>query len=198
AGNAYTGTIVGGTQDVGTLRYTTAGGPQAHSLMNGGDGGYCASDPTDSNYFYGEYQWMGLHRSTNGGASATFIGFPDYTGAGNANFIAPFILDPNDPNTLLAGGAQLWRSSNIKAATPSWTSIKAVSGTNLSAVAVAQGNSNICWVGHNSGTVYKAVDCTAAAPTWVRVDRNGVGLPFRYNTRLTIDPANSNVVYATF
>ena len=26
--------------------------------MAGGDGGYAASDPTDPNYFYGEFQWL--------------------------------------------------------------------------------------------------------------------------------------------
>ena len=42
-----------------------------------------------------------------------------------ANFIAPFILDPNEPNRMLAGGVSLWRSDDIKAAgLPTWTAIK--------------------------------------------------------------------------
>ena len=104
AGNAASGTIVGGAQDNGTLRYTVAGGPQAYTSMADGDGGYAASDPTDPNYFYGEFQWLSLHRSSDGGASSTvFFGSAIPDANGNSNFIAPFILDPNNPNTLSGG-----------------------------------------------------------------------------------------------
>ena len=43
----------------------------------------------------------------------------------SANFIAPFILDPNNFNTLLAGGSNLWRSVNVKAGSPTWTKCSA-------------------------------------------------------------------------
>ena len=54
---------------------------------------------------YGEYITLQIHRSKNGGASASYItsGLSDAGTA--ANFIAPFILDPNNSNTMLAGGA---------------------------------------------------------------------------------------------
>ena len=55
AGNVKTGTIVGGAQDNGTVTFRTTTGPDAWSEMFGGDGGWCAADQTDSNYFYGEY-----------------------------------------------------------------------------------------------------------------------------------------------
>ncbi|MDX1417972.1 MAG: hypothetical protein R3293_27470, partial [Candidatus Promineifilaceae bacterium] len=121
-GNAHSGVIVGGTQDNGTLRYT--GDSESWDEMFGGDGGWSAADPGDPNYFYGEYVYLQIHRSTNGGATSQYIhnGISD---AGScANFIAPFILDPNDANTLLAGGCHLWRSSNVKAPVPTWTDIK--------------------------------------------------------------------------
>jgi hypothetical protein len=202
AGNASTGTIVGGTQDNGTLRYTVAGGSQAHTRMFGGDGGYSAADPDDGNYFYGEYQFLGLFRSSNGGEyPEIWFGnaIPDFNGI--SNFIAPFILDPNNPNTLLAGGASLWRTTNAKFGNPpSFTSIKAPIASFISAIAIAPGDSDICWVGHNNGEVYKSTDCTAAAPTWTQVDTNSPGLPHRMVLRLTVDPSDSsgNRVYATF
>lgn len=126
AGNPTSGRIVGGTQDNGTIRFTPPVGTGVNSwtTMFGGDGGFCAADPTDPNFFYGEYVYLQIHRSTNAGTSASYI----YSGIGDAgsraNFIAPFILDPNNPNTLLAGGQQLWRSVNVKASTPFYTSIK--------------------------------------------------------------------------
>ncbi|MGH7967465.1 MAG: WD40/YVTN/BNR-like repeat-containing protein, partial [Limisphaerales bacterium] len=127
AGNNASGTIVGGTQDNGTERYTPGGGPQGYSFMFGGDGGFCAADQTNPNYFYGEYVYLQIHRSSNGGLSSSYItaglgdagvpgggGDPDGDGPGgdpdaSANFIAPFILDPNNYNTMLAGGSNLWR-----------------------------------------------------------------------------------------
>src|SRR5439155_5089111 len=81
---------------------------------------------------------------------------------------------------------------------PSWTSIKAASGTGnyISAVAVANGASDVIWVGHNGGQIYKTTNGTATTPTWTQM---GAGtLPPRYVTRVRVDPSNVNTVYATF
>ncbi|MDH4063008.1 MAG: hypothetical protein OEW19_01310, partial [Acidobacteriota bacterium] len=186
--NPSTGWIVGGTQDNGTLVYK--GNSQAWTSPFGGDGGFSAYDPADSNYCYGEYVYLQIHRSTNGCVSSSYI----FTGGqSGANFIAPFILDPNNVNTLLGGGGQLWRSTNVKAAVPTFASIKASIGSPISAIAVRPGNSNECLVGHNNGNLYKATDCTAATPTWTQID--GATLPNRYLTDLAI---SGTTYYATF
>jgi len=196
AGNGATGRIVGGTQDNGQLTLQSSASTNA-LLTFGGDGGFAAMDPTDQNYIYGEYIDLQIHRSTNGGTSASYI----YTGisdAGSAaNFIAPFILDPNNVNRMLAGGASLWRSNNVKAATPTWTSIKAAGTDYISAIAVAPGNSDIIWVAQNDGKVFKTANGTAASPTWTTVDDNSATnpIPNRYVTRIVIDPSNSNTVF---
>ncbi len=195
AGNSNTLVVVGGTQDNGTLRYTTGGGPQGWTSMAGGDGGDCASDPSNSSYFYGEYVNLQILRSANGGSSSSYIysGISD-AGTGNANFIAPFILDPNNPSTMLAGGASLWRSGNVKASPPTWTAIKPSTGSLISAIAVAPGNSDVIWVGHNNGAVYLTTNGTAASPTWLL--RNN-SLPGRYCTSLAAS-RNPGRAYATF
>jgi photosystem II stability/assembly factor-like uncharacterized protein len=200
AGNTSSGTVVGGTQDNGSL--TGKGNTEGWTQMFGGDGGFSAADPTDSNYFYGEYVRLQIHRSSNGGASSSYI----HNGIGDAGskalFIAPFILDPNNANTMLAGGQSLWRSTNVKASPPSWSSIKGPIGSsdtdNISAIAVAPGNSNVVWVGYANGNVYKTTDGTASSPTWTRMDQNTPNLPDRYVTRLTVNSGNPNIVYATF
>jgi photosystem II stability/assembly factor-like uncharacterized protein len=217
AGNSASGTIVGGTQDNGTLRDTAVGGTSGWSFMFGGDGGFCAADQSDPNYFYGEYVYLQIHRSSNGGVSSSYIttglgdagvpaggGDPDGEAPkgdpdASANFISPFILDPNNFNTLLAGGSNLWRSVNVKAPTPTWTTIKAgANGSFISAIAVAPGNSDIIWVGHNNGDVYATSNGTTLNPSWTRMDLGTPNLPNRTCTRLTIDSNNWNVVYATF
>jgi len=167
AGNLTSGTIIGGTQDNGTVRYRPQGGSNGWTMMKGADGGFCAADQTDPNYFYGEFTNLKIYRSTDGGNTADYI----YGGTGdarNANFTAPFVLDPNNPNTLLAGGASLWRSTNVKNPRPSWTAIKSPASTNISAIAVAKGDSNIIWVGHNNGQIYYTTNGAAANPTWAR------------------------------
>lgn len=195
AGNPVSRKIVGGTQDNGTLFY--AGDAENWTKLFGGDGGFSAADPTDPNYFYGEYVYLQIHRSNNGGSSASYI-YNGITDNGTANFIAPFILDPNNPNTMLAGSASLWRSLNVKASVPGWTIIKPSIGSSISAIAVAKNNSDIIWVGHNNGSVYKTTNGLAVTPTWTRMDLKGIGLPNRFVTRITVDPVDSSNVYVTF
>jgi photosystem II stability/assembly factor-like uncharacterized protein len=203
AGNASSGTTIGGTQDNGTVRYL--GNPEGWTTMYGGDGGFCAADQTDPNYFYGEYINLQIVRSTNGGASASPIwngpnGIPpDCNGHPCANFIAPFVLDPSNPNTLLGGGTNLWRSTNAKAPQPSWASIKPPAADNISAIAVAPDNSDIIWVGYNNGAIYYTTNGTATNPAWTQVN---AGLPARYCDRITIAPQppgqDSRTIYVSF
>lgn len=195
AGNPRTGEVIGGTQDNGTLHYSRAKGPQGWTAPFGGDGGWSAADPTNANYFYGEYVYLTIHRSSNRGVSSSFI----YSGISDANacanFIAPFILDPNNADRMLAGGCSLWRSNNVKAPTPTWASIKPTIGSEISAIVVAPGNSDVVYVGHNNGNIYKTTNGTASPPTWTQIDGT---LPNRYVTRLTVDWTDPNIVYATF
>jgi hypothetical protein len=203
AGNATSGVIVGGTQDNGTLRYTPAGGPGGWNSMYGGDGGFAAADPSDPNYFYGEVQYLQLHRSTDGGRSSRFI-FQGISDAGyNANFIPPFVLDPNNPGRMLAGGASLWRTDDVKAMSPSWQAIKSPIAVGfpgqqfISAIAIAPGNPDVIWVGHNNGELYQTVNGTAAAPTWIRINPSAP-FPRRFITRVVVDPSSASTVYVCF
>jgi photosystem II stability/assembly factor-like uncharacterized protein len=211
--NPTSGVLIGGTQDNGTLRTT---GSTSWSSILGGDGGFCAADPTDPNYFYCETQFLRIYRSTTGGPSPALIaGGISET---RPNFIPFFLLDPNNPNRMLGCGANLWRSDNVKAASPTWTIVKpalscppfAPGGAvppnhfednppcNISTVAVAEGNANVVWVGHNNGHLYKTINGTAPAPTWVKVDENAPGLPDRWVSRIVIDRGNHDRVYVCF
>ncbi len=73
----------------------------------------------------------------------------------------------------------------------------------ISTIDVSPTNSDIIWVGHTDGTVFRTSNGTAAVPSWVRVDNNAPAipdlfagpLPRRYCTRVRIDPSNANRVY---
>jgi hypothetical protein len=200
------GRVIGGTQDNGSLQLEFG----SWRPFRGGDGGYVAVDPVSDLTIFGEYVYLSIHRSTNGGISAQYIcngiteGLPaeeggnQYCGANatqKANFIAPFVLDPNNSGRLLAGANSLWLSENAKAFPPAWRTIKAPSPATenfINAIAVAEGNGNVIWVGHNNGEVYRSLDGLAASPTWARV---GLGvLPARRVNRITIDRDNPNRV----
>lgn len=198
SGHGPTGRIVGGTQDNGHHTFNT--GNLYASVTYGGDGGFAAISPTDPQIGYGEYVYLTIHRSTNGGLSASDI-YNGITDAwSQANFIAPFILDPNQSTRMLAGGANLWRSNNVTVATPTWSKIANSVGSNISAIAVGQGNSSLIYYGTNDGRIYKSVNGTATTPNWAPIDNNGVlnPLPNRFVARIVIDPNNLGVVYATF
>jgi len=198
AGNATSGTVVGGCQDNGTLRYTPTNGAEDWTAWYGGDGGFCAVDQSNTNYYYGEYTYLSVFRSSDGAASASDISY----GIGDAGYLAlftaPFILDPNNQNTMLAGGSSLWRSTAVRAPTVNWTTIKSplTYYWYISAIAVAPGNSDMIWIGYEDGEVYMTTNGTAASPAWSRVGASS--LPSRYCARVTVDPLNSNTAYAVF
>lgn len=213
AGHGSTnGRIQGGTQDNGSLRWSGSG--TTWNTFFGGDGGMAAIDPADGNYIYGEYVYAALHRSTNGGVSqSSYIcngiadGYsqaaPNGCGGNNdANFIAPFVLDPNNSSTMYVGGARLWRSTNVKAATPAWSAVKGYTAApqdyyaRISRIAVAPGNSNIVWVGNNGGAVYKSSDANLTSPSWAA---KGSGtLPNRMVLGILVDKTSAETVYVSF
>lgn len=195
AGHGPTGKVVGGTQDNGTLK--TEVGNNTAVLTFGGDGGWCAIDSTNPNYTYGEYVYLYLHRSTNGGESADWM-YSGLSDAGStANFIAPFILDPNAPERLWAGGNRLWRTNDARATPPTWSATTGGNAANISAIAVQPGNSNVVWYGCNDGQIFRTSNALAPSPTWTAVDNNGGTnpLPNSYITRLVFDPLSPSRVY---
>lgn len=199
AGHGTNDVVVGGTQDNGTLRMV--GASTTANLVYGGDGGQVQIDPTNPSYTYGETQYLGVHRSSNGGQSATSItsGLSDASSTGS-NFISPLRLDPNDPLRLYAGGARLWRTTNARGSPVGWTIVKADAGSLIASIAITPGASDRVYVGHNDGRLYRTTNATAASPTWITIDDNGAAnpLPNRVPTRLVVDPTNPNVVYVTF
>jgi hypothetical protein len=198
AGVAGGNLLVGGAQDNGTQRLL--GAATTSTMPFGGDGGQVQIDPTNSNYIYGEYVWTQVHRSTNGGGSSNFItGNISETTAATANFITPLLLDPTNALRLYAGASSLWRTTNARASSVTWSVVKPATTSKISALAISPSNGSVMWVAHNDGRIYRTANATAATPTWVTVDDNaGLDpLPNRYVTRLTIDPTNDHVVWAT-
>jgi hypothetical protein len=201
-GNPNTGRILGGSQDNGTLLYT---GSPTWARIWGADGGNAAADQSDGNYVYGMDQFGGIMRNTAAlGASPSVAnsayicqGITDAacpTASGNTIlFIPPMVIDKSTNSTLYVGAKNLWRSTNIKAATVTWSIIKAptANGSLISAIAIAPSDPNIVWIGYRDSTVACTTNATAATPTWITPPFSVFG---RYVTRIAIDPSNANRV----
>jgi len=229
--NPTTGVIVCGAQDNGTLAYHPADkeGEEGEWIkIFGGDGGYCAHDPTDPNVFYGEYVFLNIFRNTDGATTSDSAGdryisgrfwnpiipnwdwkpqpfrIPDAFNE-NALFIAPFVLDPSESNRILAGGKSLWRTNDAKSPNtpssgPQWREIKAPENGLISAIAIDPTDSDHVWVGYTDGELWKSENATDSSPIWVQV--NGLGIHAldvsRFMHAVSVSPHDRDSVLVAF
>lgn len=180
---------LGGAQDNGTLLGNDLEGHDKWQRVFGGDGAYVAVDPVDPKIVYTSFQVANIVKSTNGGETFVFanLGLND-----NFLFITPFILDPNNHLRLWTGGRRVWRSDN---ATASWFPVSELLPGQLSAVAVAHGNSDLVLVGTNNGFIARTEKARTITrfETWPTVKpRDG------FVSSLQFEPNSGSVVYATY
>jgi hypothetical protein len=190
--------VYGGTQDNGTIR--TPGGISVWTNVYGGDGFYVNVDPNNTSVIYAESQYGGLGKSTNDGA--TFFGATSGI-SGRANWSTPVVIDPasvGKPQTTMYYGAnRLFRSTNGAA---SWTAVSpdlsdgdpgsngVVYGT-ITTIAVAPSDSATVYAGTDDANVWVT---TNAGGSWAKIDG---ALPERWITRVTVDPDDDAIAYAT-
>jgi len=183
-----------GTQDNGTLLGFDDWGYDGWLHINGGDGGYVAINPQNPNILYVESQWFGFRKSIDGGQS--FVDRVDGISEHYQDFlfITPFVMDPNNSSRLWTGGRRLWRTDNGASNWTAASSINLGSGQ-VSALAVAPGNSDFVVVGTTDGFVYRNDQALQAgtATTW-QWSRPRYG----FVSSLAFDPSTPGVVYATF
>jgi len=171
--------VIGGTQDNGG-RMRLANG--AWKATNGGDAMVTALDPRDAKVMYTTYCNGLLYRSLDGWTKDTykvvFTGDPasPTSGDGVGAWAAPYVLDPNNPDILVAGYSDVYRSLNRG---DTWTAISGNltggTGNDLDEVAVATGDSRRIWASRGS-TVWRTTDLgatwkSAAVPVGERVSQ---------------------------
>lgn len=191
--------ILGGSQD----NSTPIAGPTPYSwtqFYNQGDGFYCLIDPTNSSVGFAESQYgsggSGPQRTQSSGTS--WQAPTGINGSDRFNWCAPFALDPNDHNVLLAGSYRVYKS------TDNGKTYLAISGdltynlanqipyaSTLSTIEIAPSNSNVYYVGTTDGRLWRSQN---AGSTWTEITGT---LPIRWVTRITADPTNAATVYAT-
>ncbi len=185
--------FLGGTQDNGTITARERNGKDSWYMVFGGDGGYVAIDPVNTSNIYVEYQWSRIQKSTNGGLTFSDARNGITDSPANFLFITPFVMDPNDPNTLWMGGRKMWRTTN---GTDLW-SIASPFMANMgmvSAIAVAPENSNRVVAGTTNGDVYLTTEALSS----------GFNSPWQSSTlrsafvsSVAFDPHDAETVWAT-
>ncbi|MCU0430856.1 MAG: hypothetical protein MUF42_12905 [Cytophagaceae bacterium] len=178
--------VIGGTQDNGGRKRDSGG---AWSASNGGDAMEVAIDPGNYNIFYTTYVNGQLYRTMD------FWNFDSYhdirvniPGAPDGDWVTPYVIDPNNNATLVAGYKEVYRSTNRG---DSWTQISAgmTGNENLHCIAVAKGNSNIIYASRNN--IFYAT--TNMGANW-----NSYTLPNSERiTSITVHPTNSSTIYVT-
>ena len=176
-------TMLGGTQDNGSARYD---GVDAWPQVIAGDGGPSAIEWDSPNIYYTSYvQLRSLYKFDNGVYQGLVTGPWDGERASWCN--APLVVDPNQPNTLLAGTHRVWRTTNSGA---SWTALSGdlTNGGHLRAVAVAEGDPDVIYAGSSDGLVHVTQDAAAWQP-------RSAGLPAEEIPDIAVDPLDWHWAY---
>ena len=192
-------TFFGGTQDNGTIRGSVGLGIDGWRQIQGGDGGYVAVNPTNTNVLYAETTGLSITKSVDGGAHFVdaIAGILDQ----GFLFITPFVMSPNNPQILWTGGDRMWRTTNGAA---SWTAAgSSFDCGSVSAIAVAPRAGTledsrldqVVLAGTSGGCVFRtATALTGTATTsWTPILSAGDG----YVSSIAFDPTNASNVYVT-
>lgn len=115
---AKDGTVYFGLQDntSGKIEADTRRQARIHI----GDGMWAAVDPDNSDIAYYQTPGLALVRSTDGGATNSYI---DSFDVGAAHFLSPFVMDSLNADHLVAAGTKVAETLNASAEDISWTTV---------------------------------------------------------------------------
>lgn len=186
-------TYFGGTQDNGTVRGDDGSGDDAWAMIFGGDGGYTAQDPANTNILFTETTRFSIRKSVDNGvnwAAAT----SGITGDNGAAFILPYQMDPGNAQRLWTGGWFIWRTTNQAA---SWTRASAITtgAGSVSAIANAPTNGDHVLAGMSDGFIHFNTSALSAnsATNWPFTQPRTGNV-----SSVAFDPQNAMVAYATY
>jgi hypothetical protein len=151
--------MIGGTQDNGGRKRT---GVNTWAATNGGDAMEVAIDFTDENIIYTTYVNGQMYRSFDQWDNDTYTEITP-PGAGDGDWVTPYVLDPQDPAVVVAGYSDVFRSNDYGA---TWDQIS-TDLTNdptkkIKAIAVAPSDQYTIYAGRGN-TIYITHD---AGETW--------------------------------
>ncbi|EAY24615.1 BNR/Asp-box repeat domain protein [Microscilla marina ATCC 23134] len=175
--------VVTGAQDNGTKLKSGA----TWANIGGGDGMECIIDPTNENIQYYSIYYGRITRRMNGSYSTISDNVP---GKPKGAWVTPYALDPSNPQTIVVGYKDVYRSTNRG---DSWSNISnGQTGTsNLNAVLVAPSSSNTIYA-----SSYRAIYRTTNTSSWSNITSN---LPVSSSaiTYIAVAASDPNKVWVT-
>jgi len=169
----------------------------------GGDGMECAIDKNDNNYMYASVYYGNIARSSNRGLNFSAIAADGRNGINESGaWVAPYLIDEGNSNTMFIGYKNLWRSTNVKASNAnavSWTKISNNLGgsnsRNISVLEQSPANPNVLYVYRSDRKLFRTDNANAATVTWVDITTS---LPSNSTTTdMEAHPYLPNVIYMT-
>ena len=190
-------TILGGTQDNGTLLYSSGASPSTTwNQVDGGDGGGTAIDPASPNIqiAMGNLSLAGgsLDLTSNNWSSNSDITPPALKQAVptfSVNWAPPVTFDPGATvPTILLGGSGVAVSTDFGS---SWNyPSTSYAQSRISSIAVSPTNPLIIYTGYNDGTIQVSTD---GGSTWATVPSSiTLGI-----THIAVDPLTPTTIYVT-
>ena len=169
-GHNYSDIIVGGLQDNNSWLTRVNASPTAPwESWNRGDGSYCAVIDNDTATFLYTSLQLGSIRKDVFDKTGKNLGWAriDPIGATNYLFVAPFILDAVNPNTMyLAAGEYIWRNDSLGAIPliekndsiyTGWKRLNATREQNnyITTMASANAPASVLYYGTYTGSVFR-------------------------------------------
>ena len=174
--------LITGAQDNGSMRYNDG----EWNAVLGGDGMEALIDYSDDNIMYAEYYYGAIHRSNDGGYSFVNIQPSD---AGEGAWVTPYVIDPEDPQTLYAGFTDVYKTTNRGS---SWAPVSnnLTGGITLQNIAVAPSNPDVIYAA-TYDDIYRTSN---GGGSWENVTS---GLPGNSITYITVNPNDPEMLWVT-
>ncbi|MFK7970668.1 MAG: T9SS type A sorting domain-containing protein [Bacteroidia bacterium] len=195
--------VINGYQDNGTAIYR--GGSWSTEI--GGDGMECIIDADDPTVMYGALYYGDIRRSVDGGNSFITIASAGTNGINESGaWVTPYMLHPDNTNTMFIGYRNVWRSTNVKenpGSLISWTKISNLNvNYNLTDLNISPVDSQLMMVSESGGNdrLHVSENVLAANPTWRKVTLPLAGytpkdIEFHPTQRNTVWIALGNDIY---
>lgn len=177
--------VLGGTQDNGGRLRDNNGGWRP---TNGGDAMEVAVDPVNDSVMYSTYTYGTLYRSLDRWTGGNVVQISwNIPGQPAGNWVTPYVLDPSDHNTIVAGYNEVWRSTDRG---NTWMPLSnSIASSTIEHLTVAPSDPNTIWISY--GTVLKMTSNMGLS--WSTIPLPGTPTI----SSIVIHPANAQHVWVT-
>ena len=184
-----------GLQDNGTKLQT---GTNWTDVL-GGDGMKCLIDYTDKNIQYGSQYYGSIYKTTSHWSGGSNIS-DNIPGGADGAWVTPYILDPNNHETIYVGYSALWKSTDGGSSFENIGSF----GSYIHSIAVAPSNSNVIYAatytsikrtidgGNNWTTITSGLPVTDSNIKYIAVKNNDANTAW-----VALSGYNGNNVFET-